>query len=85
MLERAGIDRADFAGIVVGYRRELWLWLAGERTWEQCCSGLDRPHRAPPPVSHAGLADPRTAGPGTALRLCRGVLGACRDGAADPR
>ncbi len=26
--------------IVVGYRREIWLWLAGERTWAQCCSGL---------------------------------------------
>jgi hypothetical protein len=23
-----------------GYRREIWLWLAGERTWTQCCSGL---------------------------------------------
>jgi hypothetical protein len=26
--------------IVLGYRREIWLWLAGERTWAQCCSGL---------------------------------------------
>ena len=24
----------------LGYRREIWLWLAGERTWAQCCSGL---------------------------------------------
>ena len=30
----------DFARIVVAYRRELWLWLAGERTWDQACSGL---------------------------------------------
>jgi hypothetical protein len=22
------------------YARELWLWLAGERTWEQCYEGL---------------------------------------------
>jgi hypothetical protein len=39
-VERSGIDRAAFGVVVVGYRRELWLWLAGERTWEQCCSGL---------------------------------------------
>jgi hypothetical protein len=25
---------------VLGYQREIWLWLAGERTWAQCCSGL---------------------------------------------
>jgi hypothetical protein len=30
----------DLARIVVEYRREIWLWLAGERTWAQCCSGL---------------------------------------------
>ena len=32
--------------IVLGYRREIWLWLAGERTWAQCCSGPHRPGRA---------------------------------------
>ena len=40
IVERAGIDRPAFGAMVAGYRRELWLWLAGERTWEQCCSGL---------------------------------------------
>jgi len=40
VLERAGLDRAQFGAIVAGYRREIWLWLMGERTWSQCCSGL---------------------------------------------
>lgn len=39
-LSATGVDEAALAGIVVGYRRELWLWLTGERTWQQCCSGL---------------------------------------------
>ena len=39
-LERAGLSRADFTTLVIGYQRELWLWLAGERTWAQACSGL---------------------------------------------
>lgn len=39
-VERAGIDCDQFGAVVGGYRRELWLWLVGERTWEQCCSGL---------------------------------------------
>jgi hypothetical protein len=36
----AGMSRDDFGDIVLGYRRELWFWLAGERTWAQACSGL---------------------------------------------
>ena len=40
VLESAGVDRARFIAIVTGYRREIWLWLMGERTWAQCCSGL---------------------------------------------
>jgi hypothetical protein len=36
----AGMSADDFAQVVLGYRRELWLWLAGERTWAQACSGL---------------------------------------------
>jgi len=40
VLERAGLDRVRFVAIVTGYRREIWLWLMGERTWTQCCSGL---------------------------------------------
>ena len=39
-LAAVGMTRDAFAQIVVGYRREIWLWLAGERTWAQCCSGL---------------------------------------------
>jgi hypothetical protein len=40
VLESAGLDWVRFLAIVTGYRRELWLWLLGERTWAQCCSGL---------------------------------------------
>ena len=40
VLEAAGLDRDGFGAIVIGYRREIWLWLMGERTWSQCCSGL---------------------------------------------
>jgi hypothetical protein len=39
-LASAGLSEHDLGLIVLGYRRELWLWLAGERTWAQCCSGL---------------------------------------------
>ena len=30
------------------YRREIWFWLIGDRTWEQCCAGPARPRRAAP-------------------------------------
>jgi hypothetical protein len=39
-LASAGLHEEDLGQIVLGYRRELWLWLAGERTWVACCSGL---------------------------------------------
>jgi hypothetical protein len=39
-LAAAGITQDLFSEIVLGYQRELWLWLAGERTWAQVCSGL---------------------------------------------
>ena len=39
-LAAAGLAQADFDAIVLSSRRELWLWLAGERTWAQACSGL---------------------------------------------
>ena len=39
-LASAGLNEEGLGLIVLGYRRELWLWLAGERTWAQCCSGL---------------------------------------------
>jgi hypothetical protein len=39
-LTAVGLSEEEFARVVIGYRREIWLWLAGERTWAQCCSGL---------------------------------------------
>ncbi len=39
-LSKVGLTRAEFEDIVIGYRREIWHWLAGERIWTQCCSGL---------------------------------------------
>ncbi|MFL6220382.1 MAG: hypothetical protein ACJ742_17885 [Actinomycetes bacterium] len=39
-LKAAGMDRDRFGGIVTGYRRELWLWVMGERTWAQSAGGL---------------------------------------------
>ncbi len=35
-----GLSETDLRAMVLDYRREIWLWLAGERTWAQCCSGL---------------------------------------------
>jgi hypothetical protein len=54
-LGTAGLDEAALGRIVQGYRRELWLWLAGERTWTQCCAGLiGRITRRLPPRDGAG-------------------------------
>jgi hypothetical protein len=39
-LAQVGVTKEEFADMVVDYRREIWLWLAGERIWTQCCSGL---------------------------------------------
>ena len=39
-LQPAGMDRDHFGEIVLGYRRELWLWVMGERTWAQAAGGL---------------------------------------------
>jgi hypothetical protein len=39
-LAALGWSEADLRETVLDYRRELWLWLVGERTWAQCCSGL---------------------------------------------
>ncbi len=39
-LRQAGVTHEEFDEIVLGYRREIWLWLAGERIWTQCCAGL---------------------------------------------
>jgi hypothetical protein len=34
------MDREAFIDVVVGYGRELWLWLMGERQWGQFLDGL---------------------------------------------
>jgi hypothetical protein len=39
-LEAAGMSRARFLQVVAGYRRELWLWVMGERTWAHSAGGL---------------------------------------------
>jgi hypothetical protein len=40
VLEPDGCEREDFVEIVVAYRRELWLWLLGDRRWDQVVTGL---------------------------------------------
>jgi hypothetical protein len=39
-LEPNGLSREDFVDQVIGDKRELWLWLMGERQWIQFLSGL---------------------------------------------
>jgi hypothetical protein len=39
-LEQSGVSYDAFADMVIANKRELWLWLAGERTWAHTCSGL---------------------------------------------
>jgi hypothetical protein len=39
-LAAAGMTRSRFLQVVAGYRRELWLWVMGERTWAQAAGGL---------------------------------------------
>jgi len=39
-LESAGMDRARFGSALSADRRELWLWVVGERQWNQFASGL---------------------------------------------
>jgi hypothetical protein len=39
-LASVGLTEQGLGQIIFGYQREIWLWLAGERTWAQCCSGL---------------------------------------------
>jgi hypothetical protein len=40
VLEPAGMARQEFGDIVASTRREQWLWLHGDRRWEQYASGL---------------------------------------------
>ena len=55
-LAAAGMDRGRFDEIVTGYRRELWLWVMGERTWAQAGAGLlgRIQRRLPAPGAEAG-------------------------------
>ena len=39
-LEDAGLPKETFHDAVAEYRRELWYWLWGNRTWDQCSQGL---------------------------------------------
>lgn len=39
-LGRAGFDRESFHQVLDGYRRELWYWVQGDRTWHHCIEGL---------------------------------------------
>ncbi len=48
-LEPAGMDREAFVDVVIAYGRELWLWLMGERQWDEFIVGLaGRVHRRLP-------------------------------------
>ena len=40
VLEPAGCTREAFVDVVVANRRELWLWLLGDRRLEQYVTGL---------------------------------------------
>jgi hypothetical protein len=39
-LEPCGLSREDFVDLVMDNKRELWLWLVGERQWVQFLSGM---------------------------------------------
>jgi coenzyme F420 hydrogenase subunit beta len=34
-----GSDREAFFDVIESYAREIWLWIIGERRWEQCVEG----------------------------------------------
>jgi hypothetical protein len=59
-LEQAGVDRRQFAGIVMAYRSELWLWRVGERPWAHAVSGLIGriARRLPPCLARHGSNSP---------------------------
>jgi hypothetical protein len=39
-LEPGGMSREEFVEVVIADRRELWLWLMGDRQWIQFLTGL---------------------------------------------
>jgi hypothetical protein len=63
-LQPAGMDRDRFGRVVAGHRRELWLWVMGERTWAQAAGGLlgRVRRRLPPRRPGSGGAQPGSGG-----------------------
>lgn len=54
-LERDGVTSDHLAQVVAGYRRELWLWVVGERTWPHTLTALaGRVVRRPVPAAEPG-------------------------------
>jgi hypothetical protein len=39
-LQARGMDGDTFAAVVRGWRRELWFWVLGDRSWQQAAGGL---------------------------------------------
>jgi hypothetical protein len=39
-LEPIGFGRDELVAVVIATKRELWLWLIGDRLWNQYVSGL---------------------------------------------
>ena len=66
-VESLGMDRAMFASVSRGHRRELALWIRGERTHAATASGLagrvarrlDRPSAPPRSVAQPDADSPR--------------------------
>ena len=40
VLAASGVGEERFVELVIAYRREIWLWLTGDRIWSHCCAGL---------------------------------------------
>jgi hypothetical protein len=54
-LEPGGMSREDFVDAVIADKRELWLWLMGERQWLAFVTGLaGRVVRRLPATASAG-------------------------------
>lgn len=63
-LEQAGIDRQAFLATVAEYRRELWYWAWGNRTWAHCTQGLaGRLARRATPTATSPSDEPADAPP----------------------
>lgn len=40
VLGTVGMEADALSAVATAYRREIWLWLVGDRAWDQCCAGL---------------------------------------------